>query len=102
MKFNKDNCKNWKRINPGTLHARGHPAGKQLGILVDTRLSIKQQCALVAKWATNLRRGPGPTFEKYEKSTLFFLTDCIAEEIYKQVFCAGKHLNCMYIYDRAG
>lgn len=72
MKFKKEKCKTWKIINPGTIHAGGHPVGKLLGILVDTRLNMSQQHVLVAKRAANLTRGPGPVFEKYEKSTHTF------------------------------
>jgi len=62
MQFNKENCKvlQMKRDNPRHLYMLGASelesslAEKTLGILVDTKLNVSQQCALAAKVADDV------------------------------------------------
>ncbi|GAB0184068.1 hypothetical protein GRJ2_000872100 [Grus japonensis] len=62
MKFNKRKCKvlHLVRNNPmdqymlGTTQLESSFAEKDLGVLVDTKLNMSQQCAPVAKKATGI------------------------------------------------
>jgi len=59
MKFSKDKCKVWhlRKHNPGVQHRLGYTllgscfVESDLGVLVDNKLNVNEQCAAVAKQA---------------------------------------------------
>jgi len=59
-KFNKGKCKTWGGVSPSMYWCLGWMAGsmslveKDLGVLVDKKLNMGQQCGLVAKRVNSL------------------------------------------------
>ncbi|GAB0204081.1 mitochondrial enolase superfamily member 1 [Grus japonensis] len=98
MKFSKDKCKvlHLGKHNPGVKHRPGstwlesRSVERDLGVLVDSKLNMSEQCALVAKKANRMLDCINKGITSRDKS-LSHSTQRLSGHTWNTVFCFGSH-----------
>ncbi|GAB0179918.1 mitochondrial enolase superfamily member 1 [Grus japonensis] len=99
MKFNKDKCKvlHLGKHNPGVQHRLGfiwlgsNSVERDLGILVDNKLNMSEQCAAVAKKANRMLAASTRTSPAEIKKSLSHSTQHLLGHTWNTVFSFDPH-----------